>query len=559
MVDLSGLAYDLTGLTVPLIAIFAFILPLISKIVKNKYFPGIYALIVTLFATLSTTIIFMYLGSTLEHKTYTFRNITFNATISKPIVYGFGGWPPPIGISYEVDGLNSLIGVYIGWIMLLIVLFSLWYNRNLDEPEWYYTLLLGFEAGVLGCLYTGDAFNLFVMIEVLAISSYALIAYHKNNPGSIEAAIKYGILGATATTIYFIGLMIIYGIYGTLNMGHILYKNLQVFGNVMIGEAPPGLVLATTLAVSLALWVFTLKSGLFPNHFWLPDAYSEAPTPISAALAGLSEVIGIYVVIRFLYTVFPAFSPIGYYYRGLILEILLILGFLGGVVGALMMFIQRDLKRLLAYSSISHIGLIFMTLSIGFLALPMKRLDSILVIAFTAVVTHIIAHGLGKTLLFMSSEIFIESSGTKIMDDMRGVGRKYPWVSLAFIAGFLNLMGAIPFIGFFSKLLMYQAFIESGLLLAAIGVIIVSALSVPGYAKAIYAIVFSTPTREYRLVKTSGFKVLIIIIALALLLLGVFYSYIYSMISEYISSSITMGGLFNYERAFHEAFSKLMG
>jgi len=534
----QGLAYDLTGLTVPVIALFAFILPLLQKFVKHRLFPGVYAMVVTLFAAVSATTIYSHVAST-----------------GKPIVYGFGGWPPPLGIAYEVDGFNALLGMYASWLIVGIVIFSLWYNRNLDEPEWYYTLLLGFEVGALGCFYTGDVFNLFVMIEVLAVSTYGLIAYHKNNPGSVEAAIKYAIIGATATTIYFIGLMIIYGAYGTLNMGDILSRNIRLFGLIEVGLAGTAFIAVATLAVSLSLWVFTFKAGLFPNHFWLPDAYCEAPTPVSAALSGVSEIVGVYAAIRFLYTIFPAFSPIGYAYRGVVLAVLLVLGFLGGVVGALMMFVQRDIKRLLAYSSVSHIGLLFLASAISFMPVS----EEVVVIAFTAVLAHIIAHGVGKLLLFASSEIFIEAAGTKILDDMRGIGRKYPLVSMALIAGFLNLMGAIPFLGFFSKLLMYQAYMAAGQVLPAIAIVVVSALSIPGYAKAIYSLVLSAPVKEFNGIRVGAYKYFLVLLAAILLAAGIAFTHLYACIGSLVDSSLTFKGLVNYGQAFLEARHVLWG
>lgn len=529
---LAGLAHDFAGLIVPLTAVFAFILPLLSKIVKNKLFPLAYTFIITSLVVLATTTIYLHVSST-----------------GKPIVYAFGGWPPPIGISYEIDSFNALLGLYAGWTLLALMLFNAWYNRELDEPEWYYTLFLGFEAGVLGCFYTGDLFNLFVMLEVLSISVYGLIAYHKNNPGSLEAAMKYGILGATATTLYFIGLIIIYGFYGSLNMADILETNTKLYAVIndpryAVYVEPAMLVSA--LAVSLALWVFTFKAGLFPNHFWLPDAYCEAPTPVSAALSSLSEIVGVYVVIRILYTVFPASSPLGYMYRTIVLTLLLILGFIGGVIGALMMFTQSDLKRLLGYSSVSHIGLLFIALSIGFISPP----DNILRIAFIAVATHIIAHGFGKLLIFSSSEVFIRSAKSKIMDEMRGIGRRYPLVSMAFIAGFLNLMGVIPFIGFFSKLLMYQAYMGIGQVLPAIGIVIVSALSLPGYAKAIYSIVFSTPVREYEDVSIGWYKYYLVILAFILLVLGILFTILYNVFDNLVNNSITSYGYMLYRDAY---------
>ncbi|MET1160391.1 MAG: proton-conducting transporter membrane subunit [Thermoprotei archaeon] len=539
MIGPGSLAYDLTGLTVPLIALFAFILPLVQKIVKHKLFPGLYALVIMLFTVFSTTTIYYEIART-----------------GKPIVYAFGGWPPPLGISYEVDAFNGLLGMYAAWILLGVLLFSLWYNHNLDEPEWYYTLLLGLTAGALGCFYTGDVFNLFVMLEVLSISVYGLIAYYKNNPGSLEAAMKYGIIGATATTIYFIGLMIIYGSYGSLNMADILSINVVIRELMEMGIIGTGFILAATLAVSLSLWVFTFKAGLFPNHFWLPDAYCESPTPVAAALSGVSEIVGVYAAIRFLYTVFPSLSPIGYTYRSIVLGILLVLGFLGGVIGALMMLVQRDIKRLLAYSSVSHIGLMFMIASIAFVPVS----DKIIALGFTALLVHIIAHGISKLLLFSASEVFIEASGTKIMDDMRGIGRKYPLVSMALIAGFLNLMGAIPFLGFYSKLLMYQTFIEAGQVLPAIGIVVISAISILGYAKAIYSLVLSAPVKEQNgEIRVGAFKYFLALLAIILLITGIIFPLLYSWIHELPGQAFTLIGLEKYHSAYLEVRRMLWG
>ncbi|MEM1662162.1 MAG: proton-conducting transporter membrane subunit [Desulfurococcaceae archaeon] len=515
--DIVKLAYNLLGLTVPVTALFAFSLPLLHKIIGRRRFPGIYASIITCFNTFSTTIIALGV----------WKN-------RSPIVYPFGGWPPPLGIMYEVDYFNATLGLYVGWIMLAVIGFSLWIDRKFDEPEWYYTLIIGFEAGVLGCLYTGDLFNLFVMIEVLAISSYALTSYYKSKHEAIEAAFKYGILGATATTIYFLGLVIIYGFYGSLNMADILDKTIlmrievEYYGYTLLNKhfIDSGIV-STTLALALTLWVFTFKSGLFPNHFWIPDVYTGSPTPVAAALSSVSEMIGVYATVRLLYTVFPIGSIIGSNYRSFIMIALMILGFISGVIGALMMMIQKNIRRLLAYSSISHIGLMFMILSIQFTNIPHIALK----IAVIALFTHIVSHGLSKLTLFWSSEFFYDKAGTDVLDDMRGVGRRYPLASLAFITGFLNLIGAIPFIGFYSKLLMYQSFIEAGNIPAAIGVVVITALSIPGYAKAIYTVVFATPSKDYG-GGDSRIGLVIAVLAFLTLAIGLAYGYLYRLLYD---------------------------
>ncbi len=525
-------AQDLLGLTVPVLALFAFTLPLLARIFGARRFPAIWALLASLFAVATTSV------------------IAWRIYVSgEPLIYGFGGWPPPIGISYEADGLNALVALLTAWVMLFITLYSIWYNKHFDEPEWYYILLIGLLTGMLGCIYTGDVFNLFVMLEVLGISAYALVAYYKNRHEAVEAAMKYAIIGAAATTIYFLGLVLIYGVYGTLNMAQISLINAEI-----TGKLPLSTTVTAILALSMSIWVFTYKSALFPNHFWLPDAHPEAPTPVSAALSGLVVNVGVYAIIRFLYTIFPSSEALSAY-RDIILLALFIMGFTGAFVGALLMMVQRDVKRLLAYSTVSHIGLIYMIASLGFTGLPEK----IISLAITAAVYHLFTHGVAKALLFMTTGVFIDAAGSRDLDDLRGVGRRYPLLSLSLMIGFLSLAGLLPLGGFFSKLLMYRAFMEANLVLPALMIIVISALSIPGYAKALYSIIFAVPVKEHKEVKLNGVDILLFLMALALILLGVLYPYVYKVLMDMAGGSITSNGLGYYRGVFLEYLNKLMG
>jgi len=181
-----------------------------------------------------------------------------------------------------------------------------------------------------------------------------------------------------------------------------------------------------------------------------------------------------------------------------------------------------------------------MAASIGF----MTNKPEAVILGLTAMLYHIINHGLGKALLFMASGVFIDAAGTRNMDEMRGVGRLYPITSLAFILGFLSMMGLIPFAGFFSKLLMYQAFMEADLLLPALAIIVISAISVLGYAKAMYAIVFSSMNKEYEKISLKGINYMLLLMALALIVLGVTYPYIkdilYGIVSQYLTPNRIM-------------------
>lgn len=484
---------DMLGMMLPTLSIIAFSLPLIDLLVKKTRVLEALALAGSLFATIASILVFI------EAKDAT-----------EPLLYTYGGFPPHFGIVYEVDSFNALIGMFIAVGMLTIVVYSIWYRHHLDEPVWYYVLLLGLEIGMLGAVYTGDAFNLFVMLEVMSISAYGLVAYHKESPEAVEAASKYALIGAVAATMYFTSVVILYAVYGSVNMGVLSHL-------ASAPDVPEGVRYATLFAVSMALWVFTFKSALFPNHFWLPDAHPEAPTPVSAALSGLLVNVGIYASARFLYTIFGPGSILGEY-RLVVFAVLFTLGTISGLVAALMMMIQKDIKRLLAYSTVSHVGIIYMGISAGFLANGVAFEHAV-----TGAVLHILAHGLSKIALFFASGIYIDASATRNLDRMRGVGRAFPLTSLAFTISFLNLAGLLPFLGFYSKYLITLGFIEGGFPLEALLVIIISALSIPGYLRALYGIVFATGRVEGEVTK-RWVEYLVLAVAFSTLVLGIVLS-----------------------------------
>ncbi len=528
----------LIGVITPFLATAAFIIPLLSLVIKNKTFYNVYASIVSFLAMAMSTLVFL--------------DVYYSGV---PIVYAFGGWPPPIGIVYEVDMFNGLLGAYASFALFIVVLYSVWYSRFLDDNVWYYTLLLGLEAGVLGCLYTGDVFNLFVMLEVLSISAYALVAYFKNRPTAVEAAIKYAIIGAVVTTCYFISLVFIYSAYGTLNMGDLAYKSTIAFqlGYVSASNGYYGnIATASLIALALALWAFTFKSALFPNHFWVPDAYSGAPMPVPAAFSSAVEIVGVYMVVRFMYTLFGSKSIVDYYgYRDIVLSVLLVLGIASGVVGALLMITQDNVNRLLGYSTISHIGLLYMALALGFTYMDREAV----LLGLTALVFHIINHGIGKLLMFMGVGVAVTTAGSRDMNKLYGIGRLYPIASIAIVVSAFHLMGLIPLGGFFSKLLLYQAYMGAGWLIPAIMVIVVSAISVLGYAKVFYSLVFAPLEREYRRLKTTGLDILMVILVIACIVLGLLSPWIISRIGYVVRNSLTPAGVGKYIESFIRAYN----
>ena len=515
------------GVLVPSLIGLAFVLPLLGIVIKNIKFFHAYAFTASLYALVVTT-------------------YNFGVVVREGVkAYPFGGWWPPIGISYEVDEVNSLIALLTASVMFLITLYSVWYIRDLKDAPYYYTLLLGLEVGMLGCIYTGDAFNLFVMLEVMSISAYALVGFYRSKPEAIEAAIKYGLFGAVATTLYFIGLVFIYASFGTLNMADLTNKVTLFWTYDLVSGSYYGhIYAATAVALALSLWTFTFKSAVFPNHFWLPDAHPEAPTPVSAALSGLVVNIGVYAIFRFLYTIFNPFSILRDL-RDLILLITLVLGLASGLIGALMMAVQDDIKRLLAYSTISHIGLVLVGLSIGSSVLSVPGSQAF-VDGLTGAFYHLVNHSIGKSLLFLASGVIIYmAGGTRKLDELGGVARRNPVLGAALIIGVLQLLGIPPLGGFFSKYLLYASYLETGTPYISVIINVISAVSLLGYVRLLYAALFTVPKREF--VKAGVLPLAVLsVLSVACLMSGLLSPVISDWLRRIIAATTSRDGVLNY-------------
>lgn len=344
------------------------------------------------------------------------------STLEGPIVVSIGGWSPPFCINLAVDSVSILFSALIALVGFLISIYALDYIRE-GATEKYHTLYLLLLVGATGVVLTGDIFNLFVFFEILCISSYALVAYLGNRAG-VESGIKYLIQGAIGSSLILIGIGILYGMFGSLNIGHIA-------SNINSVES-------TALFVPLALLVtgFGVEGALFPLNGWLPDAHSSAPSSISAILSGIAIGVGIYAVARVTFTLFGVSS---------VFPFLAILGVLTLLVGEASAFRQNNVKRMLAFSSIGQIGLI--VFGLGIATSP----------GVAGGLFQVVSHGLGKSLLFMAAGYMIYRTGSMSISALNGIGKRMPLTSIAFTIGAFSLVGLPPFVGFASKFLIIQA------------------------------------------------------------------------------------------------------
>ena len=269
------------------------------------------------------------------------------ASVGRQSLYHMGAWPTPIGIDLRLDPLASLMLIAVNLVGLAASIYSVDYMRRYTDKRRYYSLFLFLVAGMNGVILAGDLFNLYVLMEIAAVASYALVAFGCEHE-ELEASFKYACHGNAGVHLHpGRGSAGLQRMTGTLNMAHIASRVSEV------GIGP-----SLLFALALFLCGFGLKAALVPFHAWLPDAHPSAPAPVSAMLSGvLIKAVGIYVLARLIYNVFGADEGV--------LGLLRWLGVISMVVGGLLATGQWDMKRLFAYSSISQVGYIVLGLGLG--------------------------------------------------------------------------------------------------------------------------------------------------------------------------------------------------
>jgi len=411
------------------------------------------------------------------------------------LVYKLGGWAPPLGINLAIDGLGLLVGLIVAGISTLVVIYSFVFMRQESGLGQYYTLMLLLTAGMMGVAFTGDIFNLYVFFEIMAISSYALVAFRRSKI-SIEGAIKYLIVGSLGTSFILLGIALLYGSTGTLNIADIASKLAVI--NTTSGSTP----LISIIALTLFVVGFGIKIGMIPFHAWLPDAYQAAPSPISAIMAGGTAIVGVGALLRVSYFIFgaPMVGPL-----------LIGLGLVTMVLGAFMALVQRDLKRLLAYSGISQMGYILLSIGLG-TALGIK-----------GGLFHMLNNAVYKSLLFLAVGAIIYRVKTSRIDELGGLGRKMPITAGIFLVGALALAGMPPFNGFASKLTIFLAGIDAGYPILSGIAAIISVVTLAYMIRAFIAVFLGPQTGRFENVKEAPRSMLfpMMVLAAVCVVLGV--------------------------------------
>jgi len=341
-----------------------------------------------------------------------------------------GGWPAPYGITFVADLLSALMVALNGMMGLAVMVYSLFSMDEGRESHGYYPLFHILLMGVSGAFLTGDIFNLYVWFEVLLIASFVLMSLGGER-AQIEGGLKYVTLNLVSSALFLAALGILYGEAGTLNMAD-LAVTLRESGQT-------GLV--DTLAM-LFLVAFGIKAAIFPLFFWLPASYHTPPAAVSAIFSGLLTKVGVYALIRVFTMLFVQDVE---YTHSLILwtaGLTMVIGILGAVI-------QDDVRRLLSFNIVSHIG--YMIMGLGLYS-PLGLAGSIY---------YIVHHIIVITNLFLISGLILRIRGSYNLTRLGGLYVARPALAILFMIPALSLAGIPPLSGFFPKLALVRAGLEA--------------------------------------------------------------------------------------------------
>jgi multicomponent Na+:H+ antiporter subunit D len=418
------------------------------------------------------------------------------------------------GSRFALDSVSLLFLVVVNSVAFACTIYSTAYIGHYSGRGKFFALLLIMVSGLNGMLLVRDLFSLYVFLEVASISSYVLVAFGLEYDG-IESALKYLLLSAVATSMVLFGIVLIY-----LGTGTLEYDALRAVLASSPGPLPPIFM----LAAALFLAGFGLKAAVMPFHAWLPDAHPSAPAPISAMLSGVViKIAGVYALTRLFFYIYPALNQVHL--------VLLVLGTLSMIAGAVAAYFQKDFKRMLAYSSISQIGYIMIGLGIGNL------------LGLMGALFHIFNHALFKSLLFLNSGAVQYRLHTRDIDEMGGLENRMPVTSITSTFGTLSIAGVPPFNGFWSKLFIILGALAAGKILIAVLGILVSIFTLGYFLIIQRKVFFGKLNVKWQDIREAPFAMsaAVILLAAACLLSGIFFHAVTNGLVE-PAAMILLGG-----------------
>ena len=360
-------------------------------------------------------------------------------------LHGKSHWFPA---AMQVDGLGTLFLIIIALITFLVLIFG---HASIPAPRRFAfaNLLLLSMAAMCGVVTAGDIFSVYVFLEAVAISSFILIAFNRDKE-PLEGSFKYLLLSSVATMLLLLAIAVLMMLTGATSF--------TAIKSAYLASHTPQLFM---LAAGLFLAATFIKSGMMPFHGWVPDAYTAAPNSVSVLLAGIvTKVSGLYLLFRFFLTIFPMNAQIS--------KSFLVIGLISAVLGAILAMSQHNIKRMLAYSSISQMGYILLGLAVN---TPL---------GIAGALFHLFNHAIFKSQLFLNAAAIEDRTGTLDMRELGGLGEKMPYTSAMSIVAFFSTAGIPPLAGFWSKLIIILALWNTSHHIAA-GIALAASLLTIGY------------------------------------------------------------------------------
>lgn len=459
------------------------------------------------FATLIAATAFATALALLQHVTH-----------QGPISYALGGWPPPWGIEYRVDVATAFVLVAVTGIAAVVIPAGPGARSHQLPPGregLYYAAILLCLTGLLGMVVTADAFNVFVFLEISSLSTYTLVSLG-NSRRALRAAFVYLVIGTIGGTFVLLAIGLMYQVTGTLNMADL--------ADLLAASERQRTIVVSFVFLAVGL---SIKLAVFPLHQWLIGAYAYAPSSVSAFISGTSTKVTYYLLLRFVFGVFGASLVFGTLRFD---SVLLPLSLAAMFVGSLAALYQRDLKRMLAYSSVAQLG--YMTLGLS--------LNNLL--GVKAGLLHLLGHGLMKSGLFMVCGCLTAALGSTRLNDLRGLGQRMPVTAGAFVVGGLGMIGVPGTVGFISKWYLVSSALESGKAAIALAILCSSLIAVAYVWRVVELCYLRPPSEAVASARSPGG-----LLTPALILLGA--SLYFGVASDYPSQVATqaaeglLGGL----------------
>lgn len=408
----------------------------------------------------------------------------------------FGGWEETIAITFRLDTFNlTFMGLTI---FFFTIIFYYSFKANYHEKKFFFFLAF-LESVFLGLLMTNDLFNLFVFLEVIALLVTLLITYRKGE-NALKAGLQYLLLASLASILYLIGVLLLYYVFGHLNI-------------YLMQQTMPTLIDTNIVKFAYALIVtgISLKAAVFPLYAWLPKAHGVAPSSVSALLSGLIVKAALYLFIRLHSQMFH--HPYGFS------TVIFWMGMMSALAGVILAMVQKDLKQILAYHTVSQVGLMLIGLSFNEGH------------SFIGGWLHIVNHAVFKGLLFLAVGVIIKTYQTKKVYDIHGVLKTLPWTGMLLMVGILSITGAPLFNGYVSKSMVKYAFKDDTLIMFLFNLINLG--TIISFSK-VAMILFGKPDQPIQAHRASITQhIPMTILALTSLLIGIFYQPILNWIYEF--------------------------